>query len=82
MAEPEPPPTDDLEDLPIKRDYGFLVKLILALLVGLAAALVIGWKMQSAAAHCGANLVRPGSTVVPPQNSAPTGPAPAAPGNH
>lgn len=59
---------DSDEYLPMKRDYGFLVKLVGALLVGIVAAGFVGWKIRSAAAGCGAGLVRPGSSVVPPSS--------------
>lgn len=54
------------EDLPIKRDYGFVVKLVGALLAGIIVAAFVGSKIKSTAAGCGASLIRPGSTVVPP----------------
>jgi hypothetical protein len=73
MADPPAPPPpspprgsdDDLE--PMRRDRGFVLRLAAALLVGALAAAVVGWKLQRSAAGCGRGLLRPGSTVVPPE---------------
>jgi hypothetical protein len=68
---PAPPPPDDDEDLPVTRDYSFLVKLVVALALGVVAAALIGWKLQSVAAGCGSSLVRPGGTVIPREQPSP-----------
>jgi hypothetical protein len=61
------PSSDELGDLePIRRDRGFVYRLVAALIAGAMAATFVGWKLQRAAAGCGAGLVRPGSTVIPP----------------
>jgi hypothetical protein len=66
MNEPaSPEPERDLDLEPMRRDGRFLVRLVLALLVGAMAATVIGWKMHSLAASCGAGIIRPGGSVIP-----------------
>ncbi len=64
--------SDDLDNLPpIKRDYGFLFKLIGALALGLVISAFVGMKLKGAAAGCGADLIRPGQTVIPPAQPPP-----------
>lgn len=68
---PEAPPSTGTVDerllLPIERDWRFLYRLVALLLVGLIAAAFVGWKLKGLAAGCGSGLVRPGSTVIPPE---------------
>lgn len=67
QGEPEPRGTVDESTLePVGRDRRFVVRLVLLLLVGLLAATFVGSKLQRAAGSCGADLVQPGSTVIPP----------------
>jgi hypothetical protein len=54
---------DELE--PIRRDRGFIVRLVLLSLLGMTAAAFVGWKLKGAASGCGAGLIRPGGTVIP-----------------
>lgn len=66
-SDPEPTGAVDEATLePVGRDHRFVVRLVLLLLVGLIAAAFVGSKLQGAAGSCGASLVRPGSTVIPP----------------
>lgn len=58
---------DESSLLPIERDRRFVVRLVLALLVGLIAAAFVAAKLRSEAGSCGAKLIRPGSTVIPPR---------------
>lgn len=69
--EPSPPPTGSVDEsslLPVERDRGFLVRLVLLLLVGLIAASFVAVKLRNEAGACGAKLIRPGSTVIPPRS--------------
>lgn len=62
-----PEPSGNLDDLPvIKRDYGFAFKLVAALVVGITVAVFVGAKLRSTAAGCGADLIQPGRSVIPP----------------
>ena len=72
QRDPESPPKDaerstiddaDLE--PVTRDARFVYRIVAALILGAAGALVIGAWMKGAAASCGAGLIRPGVTVIP-----------------
>ncbi|MFO0557089.1 MAG: hypothetical protein U0269_35815 [Polyangiales bacterium] len=56
---------DESELEPVTRDGRFIVRLVLALAVGLMGAIVIGAWMRGAAANCGSSLVRPGANVIP-----------------
>lgn len=71
-APPDPPDRHgaprDLGLEPVGRDPRFLVRLILALLVGLIAASYVGLKLKGAASGCGSGLIRPGTTVIPPEH--------------
>jgi hypothetical protein len=60
---------DESTLLPVERDRRFVVRLVLALLVGLIATSFVAMKIRSAAGACGAGLIRPGSTVIPPRSS-------------
>ena len=73
-----PEPTDDLPVastgavdestlLPVERDRRFVVRLVLVLLVGLMAGAWVAMHLRNAAGSCGAKLIRPGSTVIPPR---------------
>ena len=62
---PTPSPLRDDELEPVPRDTRFVVRLVLALLVGLLAALWLAHRMQRGAASCGGNLLRPGGSVIP-----------------
>ena len=57
---------DESTLLPLERDRRFLVRLVLMLLVGLIAGGFIAMKLSHEAGSCGAKLIRPGSTVIPP----------------
>ena len=57
---------DDLDLQPVGRDWRFVYRLVAALLVALVVASFLAWKLKGAAASCGAGLVRPGSSVIPP----------------
>lgn len=57
---------DESALLPIERDRRFLVRLVLMLLVGLVGGAFVAMKLRGAAGSCGAKLIRPGSTVIPP----------------
>ncbi len=65
--EPEAPKPslrdDELE--PMRRDRGFLVRLVAAAIVGIIAAAFVGYKLKHVASGCGAGLIRPGSSVIP-----------------
>jgi hypothetical protein len=60
-------PVNEAELEPVTRDRRFIVRLVLALLVGLLGAILIGRWMRGAAANCGSSLVRPGASVIPPR---------------
>ena len=73
MSDPtEEPPVpsqgtvDESTLLPVERDRRFLVRLVLSLLVGFVAAGFLAMKLRHEAGSCGAKLIRPGSTVIPP----------------
>ena len=69
--EPEKPTTGEPLDLePMERDRSFVFRLVALIVIGLIAVAFVASKMKSAAAGCGSGLVRPGSSVVPPQNPA------------
>lgn len=71
--DPPPPSTGTVDEstlLPVERDRRFIVRLVLALLVGLIAAAFVAVKIRSAAGACGAGLIRPGSSVIPPRSQA------------
>lgn len=57
---------DESTLLPVERDRRFLVRLVLLLLVGLVGGAFVAMKLRGAAGSCGAKLIRPGSTVIPP----------------
>ena len=61
---------DESTLVPVERDRGFVVRLVSLLLVGLIAAVWVGAKLQHAAGDCGAGLIRPGSSVIPPERQA------------
>jgi hypothetical protein len=74
-----PEPSDDLPVasggavdestlLPVERDRRFVVRLVLMLLVGLIAGSFVAMKLRNEAGSCGAKLMRPGSTVIPPRS--------------
>jgi hypothetical protein len=69
MAEPESPPSGSVDDLePMGRDRVFVIKLVVALVLGLVVAALVGWKIKTSAAGCGAGLIRPGSSVIPSES--------------
>lgn len=57
---------DESTLLPVERDRRFLVRLVLLLLVGLVGGSFVAMQLRGAASSCGAKLMRPGSTVIPP----------------
>ena len=57
---------DESTLLPLERDRRFVVRLVLLLLVGLVAGAFVAMQLRHAAGSCGAKLIRPGSTVIPP----------------
>ncbi len=61
---------DEASLLPVERDRRFLFRLVALLLVGAIAASFVGLKLRSAAGSCGATLLRPGGTVIPPPRGA------------
>ncbi len=76
MTEPTPPDeapppstgtVDEASLEPVTRDSRFLVRLVLLCLLGVTAAAFVGARLRGAAGNCGAGLIRPGGTVIPPQ---------------
>lgn len=68
--EPEPPSTgavDERDLVPVERDTRFVYRLVALLLLALVAAAFVGAKLKGWGASCGAGLIRPGSTVIPPR---------------
>jgi hypothetical protein len=66
---PTPVSTGQVDEstlLPVDRDRRFVYRLVAALLVGVIAAAFVGAKLQGWAGHCGAGLIRPGASVIPP----------------
>lgn len=73
-AEPDDTPpvvstgaVDESTLLPLERDRRFVVRLVLMLLVGLIAGVFVAMQIRHTAGSCGAKLIRPGSTVIPPR---------------
>jgi hypothetical protein len=73
---PEPPDeapvastgtVDESTLLPVERDRRFVVRLVLLLLVGLVAGAFVAAQLRHYAGTCGARLIRPGDTVIPPR---------------
>lgn len=69
MADESKPPMREDELEPMGRDRSFLVRLVAAILVGAIVAAFVGWKLQHAASGCGAGLIRPGTSVIPPNDA-------------
>lgn len=71
MTEPPDPSTPGEEEPlePIRRDRVFLYKLVFAIAVGITVTVMIAGRMKRAAAGCGAGLIRPGASVIPPEPS-------------
>lgn len=75
MTEPSPeeelPPStgkvDESTLQPVERDRRFVVRLVLLLLVATIVAAMIGAWIQRRAGSCGAGIIRPGSSVIPPE---------------
>ena len=71
LNQPEEPASSGTVDEkslePVGRDSRFIYRLVLLFVLAIIGAVILGAWMRGAAAHCGANLVRPGSTVIPPQ---------------
>lgn len=69
--EDQPPPSlgtvDEASLEPVTRDGRFIVRLVLLCLLGVTAAAFVGARLKGAAGSCGAGLIRPGGTVIPPQ---------------
>lgn len=69
---PDDPPVastgavDESSLLPVERDRRFVVRFVLLLLVGLVGGVFVAAQMRHAAGTCGARLLRPGDTVIPP----------------
>jgi len=61
-------PNDDDALEPMKRDSAFLYRLVALLVIGAAIAAFVGLKIKSAAANCGAGMLRPGGSVIPPES--------------
>jgi hypothetical protein len=59
---------DENSLVPVGRDWRFVGRLVALLLVGLIAAAFVGAKLKGFAGDCGAGLIRPGSTVIPPNS--------------
>ena len=59
---------DESALLPVERDRRFVVRLGLMLLVGLIGGSFVAMKLRNEAGSCGAKLMRPGSTVIPPRS--------------
>ncbi|MBL8604111.1 MAG: hypothetical protein JNK72_19440 [Myxococcales bacterium] len=63
-----PPSTGQVDEdalEPMPRDTRFVVRLVLACLVGVIAAGFVGLKLQGAAGSCGRGLIAPGGSVIP-----------------
>lgn len=57
---------DESTLVPVERDRGFLYRLVALILVGVIGAAFVGAKLKGWAGTCGAGLIRPGSSVIPP----------------
>ncbi len=57
---------DESTLVPVERDRRFLFRLVALLVVGVIAAAFVGAKLKGWAGTCGAGLIRPGSSVIPP----------------
>ncbi len=71
MADEEPPvpstgTVDESALVPVERDRRFLYRLVALILVGVIAAAFVGAKLKGWASSCGAGLIRPGTSVIPP----------------
>lgn len=67
--DPEIPSTGTVDEstlVPVERDRRFLFRLVALILTGLIAAAFVGAKLKGWAGTCGAGLIRPGSSVIPP----------------
>lgn len=75
MATPSPeeelPPSagkvDESTLQPVERDRRFVVRLVLMLAVAVVVATSVGGWIQRRAGACGAGIIRPGSSVIPPE---------------
>ena len=57
---------DESTLVPVERDRRFLFRLVALIVVGVIAAAFVGAKLKGWAGTCGAGLLRPGSSVIPP----------------
>jgi hypothetical protein len=57
---------DESTLVPVERDRRFLFRLVALFLTGAIAAAFVGAKLKGWAGTCGAGLIRPGSSVIPP----------------
>ena len=57
---------DESALLPVERDRRFLFRLVALILVGVIGAAFVGAKLKGWAGACGAGLIRPGASVIPP----------------
>jgi len=74
METPPPDPVphgsgtvDEATLVPVGRDRRFVARLVLLCAVAVLAAAFVGARLQRAAGSCGASLIRPGASVIPPQ---------------
>ncbi len=69
-SSPTPPESTGTVDenslVPMGRDWRFVFRLVSLLVIAGMSAAFVGYKLQRAAAGCGASLVRPGASVIPP----------------
>lgn len=68
--EPLPPSSGKVDEStlqPVERDRRFVVRLVLVLLVATIVAASVGGWIQRRAGACGAGLIRPGASVIPPE---------------
>jgi hypothetical protein len=62
----EAPDPEELPLVPLGRDWPFLLRLVLGLVLAVLAAVFVASKLPGAAARAGSNLLRPGASVIPP----------------
>lgn len=70
QAPPSVGTVDESSLEPVTRDGRFIVRLVLLCLLGVIAAAFVGARLKGAVGSCGAGLIRPGGTVIPPQPGA------------